>query len=449
MNPDLHDPATWPLDPPASAACAQIAARLIDLGWRPVSEAYTPEPVAAYADPAALCRLEIRPGPGTEGEVTVRVLALRHPDIEHPRPEPDWHLQLTGTEVNADVAVRAAWAAARKNTRRDAYEPNLLAYAVREHGWRYAEHPDGMHYTRAASPGGRTTLTYGPADLLFSGSSAAEPWSAETTGERGQAAWSLRAAAHTPSRVLAAALCDPRTAEQLPAAPQHRLHRELAGLGFTAHLWQHIELGEGGLRHLADVHLLDRRDRVIAVTAATTAAQRAPHYEVAVFGPDTDLHEACCALTRRYAEHGHAAFTHRATPETVLAYVSALTAPPDLPLPVLNPRLLDACAAEIRADRRAHPAWARAAAATYAVFTSYRPDQRTLQDPDSVEELTVDLVSDLLHLADTAGVPEPHHGLLEDAYQAYLTVREGLDVQEIAPPPTADPYDASRTSAHP
>ncbi len=124
--------------------------------------------------------------------------------------------------------------------------------------------------------------------------------------------------------------------------------------------------------------------------------------------------------------------------------------PAPAPASHLSPALLDACRAET--DQSAHPAWARAAAETYAAFTLYRPDQRNLDDPEAVEMIAGDLVSDLLHLADTAAVPGSRHDLLDDAYLSYLATNDEQDRDSaVSPAAPADPRpdDASRTSAHP
>lgn len=321
MTDELHDPAAWPLSPTARGACTQATTHLADLGWRPLSEIYAPELVAAYADPTARARIEIRPDPAAAGQVTLRLLRLSYPTIEAPRPEPQWDLRVTGPTPDPPVLVRAARTAPAQH----AVNHDPLSVAARRHGWHQppGDAADTQH-TRAVSPDGRTTLTYGPYDALFTGRSTEQPWSVQARDEHGEIAWTLTASKHLPAQVLYAALLEP--VRELTPGPQHRLYRMLTAHGFTAHPWRQIELGASTTPHLADLYLRHIPDSAVALTIATTGIHHDPEVEVAVFGGGADLDDVCCARARQNAIGGHALFSGRVPPEAVLAYLGALTA---------------------------------------------------------------------------------------------------------------------------
>ena len=324
MNGELHDPATWPLSPTTRDTCTRITTHLTELGWRPLSTIYAPELVAVYADPTARARIEIRPDPAHAGQLTVCLLRLSYPTVEAAHPEPSWQLLITGPTIDADAVLRAAHAAPDQRPVTD----DPLSVAARRHGWR---RPPGdaadTEYTRAISPDGHVTLTFGPYDALFTGKSAPQPWHAEARDERGQTAWTLTACKHLSAQVLYAALLTPEPAHQLLPGPQHRLHQLLTGAGFTAYPWQQIELRGSATPHLADVYLRHTPDSAVALTLATTGIHQGPEVEVAVFSSDTDLGDARCARARQAAVGGHAFFSRHVPPDAALAYVVALTAP--------------------------------------------------------------------------------------------------------------------------
>ena len=324
MTGEPHDPASWPLSPTTRDTCNRITTHLIELGWRPLGTIYAPELVAAHGDPTARARIEIRPDPAYAGQLTVRLLRLSYPTVEAGRPEPLWHLLITGPVIDAQVVVRAAHTAPDQHPVAD----DPLSVAARRHGWRppVGDAAD-TRYTRAVSPDGRTTLTFGPYDALFTGQSAPEPWHAEARDEQGESAWTLTACKHLPAQVLYAALLTPQPAHDLAPGPQHRLHELLTTAGFTAYPWQQIELGGSATAHLADVYLHHTPGSAVALTVATTGIHHDPEVEVAAFGGGADLHDACCARARQSARGGHAFFSRHVPPQAVLAYVGALTAP--------------------------------------------------------------------------------------------------------------------------
>lgn len=390
MTRELYDPAAWPITPAAREACATITTHLTGLGWRALGEIYAPELVAAYADPTALARLELRPDPAAPGQVTARLVRLSSPTVEAARPEPHWELTVTGPRPDPQLLVRAAHLAPGPR----GPIADVLAPAVHSHGWRPV--PGDPHtdpFARAISPDGRVTVAYGPHDAPHDDHRRApETWSVTATDQNGKHAWTLVGSAKMPAHLLYATLLDPQPLAGLEPAAQHRLGQLLTATGFTAHPWTQIEL-PGGSWQLADLYLREHpHGGTVCVTATTTGVQRGPEIEVALLGGDADPDDARHARTRRAALGGHAAFTHHTSPEAVLAYLAALAfAPHTDPVAGVRPALLTACLHEIRTDQSAHPAWARAAAETYAAFTSYRPDQLDLDDPATTEEVATDL----------------------------------------------------------
>jgi len=130
--------------------------------------------------------------------------------------------------------------------------------------------------------------------------------------------------------VIAAALLDTRPAEKVPAPPQHALHQLLTAHGFTAYLWQRLELTGVHDHHLADIYL---RRHPGGPWSRSPPPPAAPTPDPRSRSPPTPANPSAKAATWTGAVRGlphpseprHAAFTPATPHQAVLAYADALT----------------------------------------------------------------------------------------------------------------------------
>lgn len=325
-------PATlpWQLTVPAREALDQIIHDLTAKGWRPARTSNPQMRLTLLADPTATARLDLRTirSSAETWHLDARLTGHLTPTPADPTTTPEWQADFSGPHLQADAVARAALAAPDISPEPD----GVLDLAIREHGWTPDNDPHRHHYRSATSPDATRSLSYGPCDT-FPTPATERPWSGQVTDPDNDASWALTATRGVPGRVLAAALLDTRPAYQIPACPQHQLCQLLTAHGFTAHLWQQLELPGTNDRHLADVYL--RRTPgggpLVAITAATGSAGIGPEIELAAdtgaepFGEGGDLDGMLCADCRTGADLGHATFTPDAPHQAILAYADALT----------------------------------------------------------------------------------------------------------------------------